>query len=177
MHENTLKVIKAVLIIWGVMWLACWLVEHPHTPTPGNMSVAGVNRISTEIGFLFGDSTFSIEERLHSINSNDLKAALIVLLETEGGDKGAADLLRRGDGWGRPYNVEWRSNLVDVATRMLDWNNLPLQVWSSGENGVNEYGDGDDLHHYYLGSVIRKNFKPEENVENEVECQPCTKTH
>ena len=164
-------------ITWGIMRLVFWLYEYPHTPTPGNVSVGGVGRISTEIGFLFGDSTFSIEERLHSINSNDLKTALIVLLETEGGDEGAADLLRRGDGWGRPYNVEWRSNLVDVATRMLDWNNLPLQVWSSGENGVNEHGDGDDLHHYYLGPVIRKNFKPEENVENEVECQPCTKTH
>ena len=122
-----------------------------------------MGRRSTEIGFLLEDSSTPIEERLHSINSNDLKAALIVLLETEGGDKGAADLLRRGDGWGRPYNVEWRSNLVDVATRMLDWNNLPLQVWSSGENGVNEHGDGDDIHYYYLGTVNRKNFKPEAN--------------
>jgi hypothetical protein len=172
MHENTLKVIKAVLIIWGVMWLACWLVEYPHKAQPDSISSARVNRISTEIGFLFGYSTFSIEERLHSINSNDLKAALIVLLETEGGDKGAADLLRRGDGWGRPYHVEWRSNLVDVATSMLTWNDFPLLVWSSGENGVNEYGEGDDLHHYYLGPVIRKNFKPEGNVKNEDECQP-----
>jgi hypothetical protein len=147
MHENTLKVIKAVLIIWGVMWLACWLVEYPHKAQPDSISSAGVNRISTEIGFLFGYSTTPIEERLRSINRNDLKAALIVLLETEGGDKGAADLLRRGDGWGRPYNVEWRSNLVDVATSMLTWNDFPLLIWSSGENGVNEYGEGDDIHY------------------------------
>ena len=41
MHENTLKVIKAVLIIWGVMWLACWLVEYPHKAQPDSISIGG----------------------------------------------------------------------------------------------------------------------------------------
>lgn len=147
MKNTTMNVIMTVFIIWVTMWLVCWLVEYPHKAQPDSVSIGGVGRISTEIGFLIEDSTIPIEERLLNIHSNDLKAALIVLLEAEGGDKGAADLLRRGDGWGRPYNVEWRTNLVDTASPMLIWNRFPLLVWSSGWNGVNEYGNGDDIYY------------------------------
>ena len=146
MKKSTVVMIF-VIIIWCVMRLVFWLYEYPHMEQPGSVSVAGVNRISTAIGFIIEESRTPIEGKILEKCGADLKSALIELIEEEGGDKGAADLLRCGDGWGRPYNVEWRTNLVDVTSPMLIRNRFPLLVWSSGWNGVNEYGNGDDIYY------------------------------
>jgi hypothetical protein len=50
------------------------------------------------------------------------------------------------DGWGRPLNFEWYEEAAkqDVDAKLF-LPRLPILVWSSGENGVNEFGRGDDI--------------------------------
>ena len=49
------------------------------------------------------------------------------------------------DPWNHPYNISFdvkASGKVTVGSQILSTN---LAIWSSGPNGVNEYGTGDDL--------------------------------
>jgi hypothetical protein len=145
MKKTTVAMI--IVIIWSVMHLVFWLYEYPHTPQPDSVSMAGAAKISTAVGFILKGYP-PIEKELLKIRSSDLKSALIKLIETEGWDDDAAERLRTGDGWGRPYNVEWRTNMVGIESPMLRDNQNALLIWSSGENGVNENGNGDDIFAY-----------------------------
>jgi len=50
------------------------------------------------------------------------------------------------DGYGRVFNVELRTNLIARgASQSLTNIDFPVVVWSSGLNGVNEFGFGDDV--------------------------------
>ena len=51
-----------------------------------------------------------------------------------------------GDGWSRAYNIAWRSNLTNINSVMLDANTNSLLIWSSGRNGINEFGNKDDIY-------------------------------
>lgn len=51
------------------------------------------------------------------------------------------------DAWGNPLNLMWRSNaLKSNVSDGLTKKNLPVLIWSSGPNGSNEYGRGDDVY-------------------------------
>lgn len=51
------------------------------------------------------------------------------------------------DPWGRPYNVDMLSRFADdeIKEGLKDYTIGGMVVWSSGPNGINEYGDGDDI--------------------------------
>lgn len=61
-------------------------------------------------------------------------------LEVEGG-------ARLVDPWGRPYNVDMLSNIPDERIRqaLAGFTANGMIMWSSGKNGVNEHGSGDDI--------------------------------
>jgi hypothetical protein len=51
------------------------------------------------------------------------------------------------DGWGQPFHVVYRTNLVHqpkAPPTLLAKTNAVL-VWSSGPNKTNEFGNGDDM--------------------------------
>lgn len=48
------------------------------------------------------------------------------------------------DPWGKPMNVAWRSDIIQNAQK-LSWSPMELVIWSSGRNGRNEFGNGDDI--------------------------------
>ncbi|MGI6494967.1 MAG: hypothetical protein ACOX5G_02555 [Kiritimatiellia bacterium] len=50
------------------------------------------------------------------------------------------------DRWGRQLNVAWRYSLAENgdAKRLSQYPSI-FVVWSSGNNGINEFGDGDDV--------------------------------
>jgi len=47
------------------------------------------------------------------------------------------------DPWGRPLNVKWVDELP--ADTNIPRHPSSLCIWSSGENGINEYGANDDV--------------------------------
>ncbi len=51
------------------------------------------------------------------------------------------------DPWGRPYNVDMLSRFTDeeIKKGLKDYTTGGVVVWSSGPNGINEYGNGDDI--------------------------------
>lgn len=51
-----------------------------------------------------------------------------------------------GDGWGRAYNIAWRTSFNNTNSVMLEANTNSLLIWSSGQNGINEFGNGDDIY-------------------------------
>ena len=58
--------------------------------------------------------------------------------------KGAEVLI---DPWGHPFNVDVVSRFPceDMREALLESSPNGIAIWSSGPNGVNEYGDGDDI--------------------------------
>jgi hypothetical protein len=50
------------------------------------------------------------------------------------------------DAWGHPFKVDFKTNLVahEASAALLN-GTFDLVVWSSGPNGSNECGYGDDL--------------------------------
>jgi len=64
-------------------------------------------------------------------------------LETDAND------IRRSlclDYWGNRFNVDFKSNLTaSTVTTALARSPFDVVIWSSGENGTNEFGKGDDV--------------------------------
>lgn len=50
------------------------------------------------------------------------------------------------DGWERPLRVAWRADVLrlNATARVLARTN-ELLIWSSGKNGIDEFGSGDDI--------------------------------
>lgn len=50
------------------------------------------------------------------------------------------------DGWGNPLCIAWRSDIsAKASTSLLKSIDLELLIWSSGPNGINEFGYKDDI--------------------------------
>lgn len=50
------------------------------------------------------------------------------------------------DAWSRPFIVEWKDNVAaSFPVQKSNWPRCPVLVWSSGPNGINENGQGDDI--------------------------------
>jgi hypothetical protein len=58
------------------------------------------------------------------------------------------------DGWGNPVVFMWRSALTSATVSPgLMSKRFPVIIWSTGPNGSNEFGFGDDLFTTYTNSV------------------------
>lgn len=50
------------------------------------------------------------------------------------------------DAWGNRFNIDFKTNLIPRgASAALLNTSFDLVVWSSGRNGTNEFGNGDDV--------------------------------
>jgi len=59
------------------------------------------------------------------------------------------------DPWGNPLCVAWRSDITTKASiDLLNSVDCELIIWSSGKNGLNEFGDKDDVY-YVMPEVMR----------------------
>jgi hypothetical protein len=96
------------------------------------------------IGEMVGPGDNTIEQMLSENSTNELQRSLASLF-TSRGYQTVANHLNLPDGWGRPYQIEWRTNLFGVDTPMIHATDNELLIWSAGPNGINEYGGGDDL--------------------------------
>jgi hypothetical protein len=115
-----------------------------YTLDPAPYTVDGLYTFRNALGQMVGPEDFAIEEVLLKDSTNDLHALLATLFEKRGFLR-ASHAITNYDGWGRPYHVEWRANLIGVDTPMIHANDNELLIWSAGSNGINEYGGGDDL--------------------------------
>lgn len=49
------------------------------------------------------------------------------------------------DPWGNPYMIAWQKNATPVTDSYGNKLAYSFYVWSFGTNGINEFGQGDDL--------------------------------
>lgn len=51
------------------------------------------------------------------------------------------------DPWGSPFNIDYLTRFPSGAIRdaLLECSPGGIAMWSSGPNGINEYGEGDDI--------------------------------
>lgn len=61
------------------------------------------------------------------------------------------------DAWGRRLNLDFKTNLVAKgASASLLSNTFDVVIWSSGPNGTNELGNGDDIDIVFTLSAANK---------------------
>lgn len=66
------------------------------------------------------------------------------------------------DAWGRPLLFGWRDEMPDPQYNFLKTNvNMPLIIWSAGQNGTNEFGAGDDIVYPAASSRLLKTVTAE----------------
>lgn len=158
---NRLRTYLWIFSIMGVLVGYSWLIDHydQGRRNPGAESVRDLALYREGIGLSLAHANSSLEEILARHDGDNLLDAVIQLIARDETLKPISDNLRKSDGWGRPYNVEWRTNIVGVASPMLKANQDALLIWSSGENGVNEYGNGDDIFDYGDWTIYRDETK------------------
>ncbi len=51
------------------------------------------------------------------------------------------------DAWGNRFNIRIDETPINSITNVLSQslNQIPIRIWSSGPNGINEDGNGDDI--------------------------------
>lgn len=158
---NRLRTYLWIFSIMGVLVGYSWLIDHydQGRRNPGAESVRDLALYREGIGLSLAHANSSLEEILARHDGDNLLDAVIQLIARDETLKPISNNLRKSDGWGRPYNVEWRTNIVGVASPMLKANQDALLIWSSGENGVNEYGNGDDIFDYGDWTIYRDETK------------------
>lgn len=58
------------------------------------------------------------------------------------------------DFWGKPLNIEFLNNFpVNIRPKKFTPLKHNLLVWSSGKNGIDEWGQGDDIVYYESSNV------------------------
>ena len=58
------------------------------------------------------------------------------------------------DLWGRPYHIAFDLDGDDLITlRAMSTVRAPFLIWSDGENGVNEFGERDDVKNWRDGAI------------------------
>lgn len=98
------------------------------------------------VGLILAKGDASLSTRLNRYRDVELISALRELIANDENLEAVSKNLSKIDAWGNQYNVEWRTNIVSIVSPMLLKNENELLIWSSGANGINEYGNGDDIY-------------------------------
>ena len=132
--------ISLVLLAFLIRVFGITLWQSPESATRIDLSC-----LSAAISILLRDRNDLFVQMMQDKPSSDITKEMLETILTKEGMKNIWDHISDGDGWGRAYNVAWSTDR-DVSKSPLRLRNRnPLQVWSSGKNGVNELGGGDDL--------------------------------
>ncbi len=121
-------------------------VNEENSDSPAVLSRRTLSYYNASIGFVLSKGDASLSARLNRYGDMSLITALMELIASDESLVAVSKKLSQVDAWGNLYNVEWRTNMVDIVSPMLQENNNELLIWSSGANGINEYGHGDDIY-------------------------------
>jgi hypothetical protein len=120
-------------------------------PAPRAQTVSRLKSVYYTMRLLQTENHQGIVDQLQAVTNMATLQNKWILLMTEraahsGISSNAAFEQLCQDGYGRLFNVELQVNLTTRdATQSLTNSKLPVVVWSSGLNGVNELGFGDDI--------------------------------
>ena len=133
--------------------LCCGLIScsPPTTPARKVLTRYRLKNAYYTMQVLEKDNRQSIVEQLQNVTNKstlqDKWVELMVRTAVQSGiqPKTALEQLCH-DGYGNLFNVDFRANLVThMASPSLTNLTFPVVVWSSGPNGSNELGFGDDI--------------------------------
>jgi hypothetical protein len=136
----------AVLLLSGVL-ASC----SPETPAPKAATVSRLKNVCSTIQVLEEANHTTIGQQLRGIAGDaTLQRKWELLLLDDAGrlqmeEKDIREFLCR-DGYGNLFNVDFTTNVVAHAgSASLTNTPFDVVVWSSGRNGTNEFGNGDDV--------------------------------
>jgi len=151
MTLQKLTVILFILTLFAGMLLSGFLVHRGAPATKENLTAETIRRCEW------------VQKRFSYLSGGDL-AAYLHKMEAQGVSLGQAfnfmlsnpqEISNNSlqvtnppiqDAWGRPLNLIWREATLSAGVSdVLAKKRLVVLVWSSGPNGTNELGRGDDI--------------------------------
>jgi len=123
----------------------------PVTPAPKAATINKLNRVYHTIRVLESENHLSIGEQLRRITNaitlQDKWTRLVVeSMAKDGIDETIARETLCQDGYGNLFNIDFKTSLIAKgAPNKLTGVEFDVIIWSSGENGINEDGQGDDI--------------------------------
>ncbi|MCO5053107.1 MAG: hypothetical protein M9920_12480 [Verrucomicrobiae bacterium] len=136
----------AVLLLSSIL-VSC----SPETPAPKAVTISRLKNVQRAIQVLEEANRATIGQQLHGISGDTTlqRKWELLLLEDAGRlqmeEKDIREFLCR-DGYGNLLNVDFTTNVVaHGASPGLTSTACDVVVWSSGRNGTNEFGNGDDV--------------------------------
>lgn len=144
MNKSIITVMCLTFVLSIIGGFVYWICIMESKPSPEAYATDDLYSIRSAIGRILGSSNETIEDLLSHPSQEATKTVLANFLRKRD-FASVADRLMGSDGWGRPYYVDWRTNLANRSTAMLEGNDNSLLIWSAGSNDINEFGGGDDL--------------------------------
>jgi hypothetical protein len=142
--------IALFLIIAGISsFFIAGLFYIPYTPSPVAESQRRIAELYLLLDLIANDTDINISNFSNNEERND--AYYVVLQYIQKYAKKSSIRLpfyitsgnNVNDPWGRPFNIKWLKELPVGSCKL--YHPSSICIWSSGENGVNEYGGNDDI--------------------------------
>ena len=137
------------MILVAILAILFWpspVTRAPKTHTQSNLKI-----VYYTMAVLEDESHKTMAELLGEISTGALARekwkTLVARTEVkEGIESGMYEKSLCYDGYGRLLNVEYKTNLTALRMALsLTNSEFDVVIWSSGYNGTNEYGNGDDI--------------------------------
>jgi len=146
MNKKVVWVFVVMIGLLGCFRFGLRLCSIPKVTSPYGSTIGGIYYTSMFFGMWLSyegtEGASSIDE---SIPLDTIVQAVSDFVDKKyPKQKWVFERFHAGDAWGQEYNIEWRSKVPSNADILL-LNNNPILIWSSGANGFNEFGGGDDI--------------------------------
>jgi hypothetical protein len=139
------------LVVGILCVMAFWIIYPPSTKAPKKSTELRLKNIEKAIRLLEKENHATIGEQLRYFTGGDTVQKKWELLLVD--DAGRLEMSPRDirnflcrDAWGNSFNVELKSNLTNgVSFKMTGGSISDIVIWSSGPDGINQFGGGDDI--------------------------------
>jgi len=147
-----------IIVLSLVCIILISMLYSPTTKAPKTSTKIMLKNIYQAILILEKENHLSIGEQLRQVhNGNSLQEKFIILLSNNSEklclNPKIIEKQYLYDGYGNHYNLDYKNDFLLKRGNVEAVNmNFDVIIWSSGKNGINEYGFRDDI---YLDSENR----------------------
>ena len=123
----------------------------PVTPAPKVQTTLRLKHVYYAMRVLEAENRLPIGEQLRQVSEGTTleEKWAFLLIDSVGSPEMKPKYIKEQlcrDGYGNLFNVNFKANLTaGGASSVLKQTSFDVVVWSSGRNGINEFGNGDDV--------------------------------
>jgi len=138
---------KYILIAFGVLCISLFILfDIPYSYSKSLKTRSSIRNIYYAVLITSNDRKLDLRQLLRITGDNrDMPGLLNEFIKNTWSKYSSADL-DLIDAWGNPLCAAWRPDIsTNASACLLNCVDYKLLIWSSGKNGINEFGYNDDV--------------------------------